>query len=150
MSPKTKAKKQTKSKTTVASKRNETLKKRMAKTADRKKPALKTKAIAHKTIGAKTKSRPKKKVKAKNQNVDTVAFSLKKPGVHSGRQSGDLQGLSDLQGADSESVAELLEEGNSFEADVVSGVEAADSDEREVRTHEVPEDDVPDEYLDKD
>ena len=80
----------------------------------------------------------------------TVAFSLKKPGVRSGSQSGDLQGLSDLQGADSESVAELLEEGNPFEAGVVSGVEAADSDEREVQTHEVPEDDVPDEYLDKD
>ena len=75
---------------------------------------------------------------------------MKKTGARSGRQSGDLQRLSDLQGADSESVAELLEEGNSFEADVVSGVEAADSDEREVRTHEVPEDDVPDEYLDKD
>jgi hypothetical protein len=150
MSSKTKAKKQTKSKTTVARKTNETPKKRMAKKADRKKPAVKTKALARKTIAAKRKSGPKEKVKAKNQNVDTVAFSLKKPGVRSGRQSGDLQGLSDLQGADSESVAELLEEGNPFEADVVSGVEAADSDEREVRTHEVPEDDVPDEYLDKD
>ena len=42
---------------------------------------------------------------------------------------------------------ELLEEGNAFEADVVKGVEDADdADEREVRTHEVPEDDVPDEY----
>ena len=122
----------------------------MAKKAGRKRPAVKTKAIARKTIGAKTKSRPKKKVKGKNRNVDTVAFSLKRAGVRSGRQSGDLQGLSDLQGADSESVAELLEEGNPFEADVVSGVEAADFDEREVRTHEVPEDDVPDEYLDKD
>lgn len=149
MPAKTKAKKQTKSKTTVASK-NETPKKRMAKKAGRKRPAVKTKTIARKTIGAKTKSRPKKKVKAKNQNADTVAFSLKRPGVRSGRQSGDLQGLSDVQGADSESVAELLEEGNPFEADVISGVEAADSDEREVRTHEVPEDDVPDEYLDKD
>ena len=150
MPAKTKAKRQTRSKTTVASRKNETPKKRMAKNADRKKPAVKTKAIARKTIGAKTKSRPKKKVKAKNQNLDMVAFSLKKPEVRSGRQSGDLQGLSDLQGADSESVAELLEEGNPFEAAVVSGVEAADSDEREVRTHEVPEDDVPDEYLDKD
>lgn len=55
------------------------------------------------------------------------------------------------QEADSESVDELLEEGNPFEAGVVTGVEEADSaDEREVHTHEVPEDDVPDEYLDKD
>jgi len=45
----------------------------------------------------------------------------------------------------------LLEEGNTFEAGVVSGVEDADdADEREVHTHEVPEDDVPEEYLDKD
>ena len=45
---------------------------------------------------------------------------------------------------------QLLEEGNAFEADVVSGVEAADNaDEQEVHTHEVPEDDVPGEYLDE-
>ncbi len=39
---------------------------------------------------------------------------------------------------------ELIEEGNAFEADVVAGVEdAGDADEKEVHTHEVPEDDVP-------
>ena len=66
-----------------------------------------------------------------------------------GRQSGDLQGLSRDEQADSESVDELVEEGNAFEADAVAGVEEADdSDEKEVHTHEVPEDDVPDEYLD--
>ncbi|HEY4900771.1 MAG TPA: hypothetical protein VIH91_08140 [Terriglobales bacterium] len=55
-----------------------------------------------------------------------------------------------VEGADSESVGELLEEGNAFEADVVTGVEdAGNSDEKEVRTHEVSEDDVPSEYLDK-
>jgi len=59
--------------------------------------------------------------------------------------------LSRRERADSESVDELLEEGNAFEADAVSGVEEADNtDEREVHTHEVPEDDVPGEYLDKD
>jgi hypothetical protein len=68
----------------------------------------------------------------------------------SGALSGDLQGLRDIEGADSESVDELIEEGNAFEADVVAGVEHADEDqEREVHTHEVPEDDVPEEYLDK-
>jgi len=51
----------------------------------------------------------------------------------------------------SESVDELLEEGNAFEAEVVKGVQdVPDADEGEVRTHEVPEDDVPDEYLEKD
>jgi len=65
-------------------------------------------------------------------------------------QSGDLQGLRDIESADSESVDELIEEGNAFEADIVAGVEHADEDqEREVHTHEVPEDDVPEEYLDK-
>ena len=66
-------------------------------------------------------------------------------------ESGDLQGLSRAETADSESVDELLEEGNAFEAGVVSGVEEADDEEpREVHTHEVPEDDVPEEYLDQD
>jgi len=72
-------------------------------------------------------------------------------GSRSGVQSGDLQGLRDIESADSESVNELLEEGNAFEADVVAGVEHASDDEgREVQTHEVLEDDVPEEYQDKD
>jgi hypothetical protein len=60
-------------------------------------------------------------------------------------QSGDTQGLSDIADADSESVEELLEEGQSFEAGVISGVENA-ADGGEVETSEVAEDDVPDEY----
>jgi len=57
----------------------------------------------------------------------------------------------DTEGAASESVEELLEEGNSFEAEVVAGVErAGDADEKEVRAHEVNEDDVPEEYLERD
>ncbi|HTS59312.1 MAG TPA: hypothetical protein VMH03_17335 [Terriglobales bacterium] len=64
-------------------------------------------------------------------------------------QSGDTQQLSDVAGADSESIEELAEEGNAFEADAVYGVEnAKDPDVSEVKTHEVPEDDVPAEYLD--
>jgi hypothetical protein len=66
-------------------------------------------------------------------------------------EAGDLQGLSNRPTADSESVEELLEEGNALEAEAVQGVEnALDADQGEVRTHEVPEDDVPQEYLDKD
>jgi len=53
--------------------------------------------------------------------------------------------------ADSETVEELLEEGNSFEAGVVFGVENSKNPSvSEVTTHEVPEDDVPDEYLNQD
>ena len=85
----------------------------------------------------------------KKKSPETLGVYLKTPGAPSGRQSGDLQGLSTHPGADSESVTELLEEGNPFEAGVVSGVEAAESDESEVRTHEVPQDDVPSEYLDE-
>jgi len=44
----------------------------------------------------------------------------------------------------------LIQEGNAFEADLVAGVEPADNtDEQEVRRHEVPKDDVPGEYVDK-
>jgi hypothetical protein len=58
--------------------------------------------------------------------------------------------LSRVEQADSESVDELVEEGNLFEAGAVAGVEEADdSDEHEVRTREMPEDDVPEEYLDE-
>lgn len=63
----------------------------------------------------------------------------------------DFQGLSRAEEADSESVEELVEEGNILESGAVAGVEQADNeDEREVRTRELPEDDVPDEYLEKD
>lgn len=52
---------------------------------------------------------------------------------------------------DSESVEELLEEGQSFEAEVLDGVEnAPDPDQAEVYTREVSQDDVPGEYHDKD
>jgi hypothetical protein len=72
-------------------------------------------------------------------------------GPDSAGQSGDNQQISDRAGADSESVEELLDEGNAFEAGIVSGVEnAKDADVSEVITHEVPEDDVPQEYLDND
>jgi hypothetical protein len=44
----------------------------------------------------------------------------------------------------------LIEEGNAFEAGVVSGVEDSKArDGKTVRTREVPEDDVPGEYTDE-
>jgi len=64
-------------------------------------------------------------------------------------QSGDTQQLPDHANADSQSVEELVEEGNAFEADAVEGVEEAkDPDVSEVTTRQVPEDDVPAEYRD--
>ena len=51
------------------------------------------------------------------------------------------QQISDVAGADSESVEELVEEGNAFEADAVDGVETAeDPDVSEITTREVPQD----------
>jgi hypothetical protein len=66
-------------------------------------------------------------------------------------QSGDIQGLSDVAEAGSESVEELLEEGQSFEAEAIGGVQdAPDPDVAEVHTRQFPEDDVPPEYLEGD
>jgi len=64
-------------------------------------------------------------------------------------QSGDTQGLPGTADADSQSVKELVEEGQDFEAMVISGVEnAPDPDVESVKTREVPEDDVLPEYRD--
>ena len=60
-----------------------------------------------------------------------------------GEQSGDLQGLSGVAGADMESVRELVEEGQFFEAEVVSGVEEAPpADAGPVKARRRREDDV--------
>src|SRR5260370_35141364 len=134
----------------VAKKRGILKKKSAKKKPAQKKAPVKTKIVGKKTIGAKSVSVLKTRSREKSQSVDTVAFSPEEPVMHSDRQSGDLPGLSSVESADSESVGELLDEGNAFEADVVTGVEdAGNADEKEVRTHEVPEDDVPGEYLDK-
>lgn len=69
-------------------------------------------------------------------------------GPEAAGQSGDTEGLSRAELVDSESVEELVEEGQAFEADVIDAVENAP--DGEVRTREVPEDDVPEEYLDED
>ena len=54
-------------------------------------------------------------------------------------QSGDDQGLSQIEDAEEESVEELADTGQSIEASVVEGVEdAADHPEQPVRSHENP------------
>jgi len=159
--------KQTKSKRTVGKKvapTKKAVKKKLAKNKKRvtpkkklakkkaapKRAVAKTKVGGKRTTGGKTGGALEKQVQGKSQSVDTVAFALAGLGTRAGGQSGDLQGLSNVQGADSESVDELLEQGNAFEAEVVKGVEdAGDADEGEVHTHEVPQDDVPGEYPDK-
>jgi hypothetical protein len=141
----TKKKKKTKSSKVVPKKRAPK-KKAAKKKAAPKKTALKKKTAPKKKTGAK-----RKRTRGKSESVNSVAYEPKGLGARSGGQSGDLQGLSGIAGADSESVDELIEEGNAFEAEIVKGVQdVRDADEDEVRTHEVPEDDVPEEYLEKD
>jgi hypothetical protein len=125
-----------------------TLKKKPKRKPAPKRAAAKTKLGGKKTTARKKARAPRKRAAAKSPSVDTAAFTREGQRARSGGQSGDLQGLSNREGAASESVDELLEEGNAFEADVVKGVEDA-GDEGEVHTHEVPEDDVPGEYLDE-
>jgi len=88
---------------------------------------------------------------------DTGLFDAAPPppprglGPEAGGQAGDTEGLSRDEIAGPESVEELVEEGQAFEAGVISGVEdAPDADQAEVTTRQVPEDDVPEEYLDDD
>ena len=54
----------------------------------------------------------------------------------SGRLSGDVQNLSQEELSDSESVEELVEEGQDFEGELIEGIEnAPPADQGEVRTH---------------
>ena len=156
---KTKKKKKTRSVTTTRKKmtrvkktaaKRDVSRKSTKRNEAQKKATLKNKRIGGKTA-PKTRGASKGRVRRKIQTVNPAIPAQRRARALSGGQSGDLQGLSRFQGADSESVEELIEEGNAFEADVVTGVENADdADEKEVRTHEVLEDDVPEEYLDKD
>jgi hypothetical protein len=84
-----------------------------------------------------------------NQEVEIVRPKGRSRVARAGAGSGDLQGISSVEEADSESEDELLEEGQSFEAGIIEGVERAGDSESEVVTHEVLEDDVPLEYDDQ-
>jgi hypothetical protein len=135
--------------------------KKVSKKTVEKKSAAPKKRLTAKPVAKSTKrpvrALPRQPPKAagparrgKPENIETVTFEPQGLGARSGGQSGDLQGLSNRAGADSESVDELLEEGNAFEAEVVKGVEdVPDADEGEVRTRQFPADDVPTEYDDE-
>jgi hypothetical protein len=138
-----------------------------AKTARAKTTSMKRKVTARKVRPAAKKKRATKKRASRPAVKETrspetstlggATFSAgERParrgvGSRSAGQSGDLQGLSRRALVDSESVEELVEEGQAREAAAISGVEdAPDPDEAEVRTRQVPEDDVPEEYTDED
>lgn len=69
--------------------------------------------------------------------ADELGDDPREVGPDSAGQSGDAQRLSTIADADSESVEELEETGQPFEAAVIEGVEdAEDHPERPVHTHE--------------
>jgi hypothetical protein len=112
-----------------------------------KKKAPKRKAVR----AARRKPARRRQVVLGSQNAETVQLKPRARTAASGAGGGDFGGVSTVEDVDSESADELLEEGQTFEAGVVSGVEnARDPDQGEVRTREVLEDDVPKEYDDND
>jgi len=139
----------------------------MAKKAKQKKAKRGAKKITAKAKLSRKKAAPKRKGARKpaarrrpvretqvvlgSQSVATVPLKRRARTAAAGTGGGDFGGASVVEGVDSESADELLEEGQAFEAGIVSGVEnAPDPDQGEVRTREVPQDDVPEEYEDKD
>jgi hypothetical protein len=140
-------------------KRKKSAKKTTPKSKARKKARASMRATAKRTprritAASKRSLARQKKFSAKRKRVtntglvvETVPFpSGDRP--HPGAQAADLQGLSNRPTANSESVEELLQEGNAVEAEAIQGAEnVLDTDQGEVE-HEVTEDDPP-EYLDK-
>jgi hypothetical protein len=146
----------------MAQKKKKTAKKKNARnksvakktSAAKKRAATKKKSATakKKSVARKKPARRKKTVARGRQEITFPVAGIGRRGLDSASagQSGDTQGLSRREDEDSESVAELTEEGQYFEAEAVSGVEnAKDPDEGEVTTSEVPEDDVPPEYTDR-
>jgi len=132
--------KKTKNKAALARKVKKTAKKS-------KKASVRPKVVAKKVAKRKPAA---KRARGQANAGELVNYQRRGLGAPTGGQAGDLQGISGAVRVDSESVAELLEEGQTFEAEAVAGVEnAPDPDQGEVVTHEVPEDDVPEEYRDR-
>ena len=121
---------------------------RKTRSAARRKPAARKKIAA-------ARRRTPRRARGLGPSADRPRVRLEQSwrrglGAEAAGQAGDLEEIPRAEDVDSESVEELLEEGQSFEAGIVSGVEEADAGDGEVRTREVPEDDVPEEYRDED
>jgi hypothetical protein len=67
-------------------------------------------------------------------------------GEAAGEQSGDLQGLTEQEDVDSESVRDLVEEGQYHEASVVDSIENPPPSDAPLRPRRRPEDDLVSEY----
>jgi len=117
----------------------------------KKRKAGKSKRAKLARTGTTKKKAQNVKAHGKANTAELVSYGRRGLGARSGGQAGDTQGISSRVDLDSESVEELLEEGQSFEAEALNGVEnAPDPDQGEVRTRQLPEDDVPEEYREQD
>lgn len=84
-------------------------------------------------------SRRAKGRKDREAKLDELGPNPGQVGPGSAGQSGDTQGLAEDSEAAPESVEELMEDDQAYEADFVEGVEdAGDHPERPVRSHEDP------------
>jgi hypothetical protein len=154
--PPHKAHRRTKARKKSVSRKKPILRKKPAST---KRPASKRRRVLKKKPArraparlkaARRKTSARSSARRRGNPVETeLGTFAAQPGLgpESGGQSGDIQGLSAAEVADAESVEELAEEGQAFEAELIDAVENAP--EGELRTREVPEDDVPEEYLDE-
>jgi hypothetical protein len=79
----------------------------------------------------------KRHVRKNEAQIDKLESDSGQAGSDSAGQSGDAQGLSQVAEVDEESVGELAERDQAYEAEAVEGVEdAGDHPERPVRTRE--------------
>src|SRR5258708_8656830 len=105
-------------------------KKKIIKKAKKKAAPRKPKKQAKKAKPAPKlalKKAPKKKAakrrpRGKADSAELAGYQRKGLGSSAGGQSGDIQGISGRAGIDSQTVTQLLEEGQTFEPEPVSGV----------------------------
>jgi len=114
------------------SSKKRTAKKRGAKSGQKRK--------ARKASQKKAKNLIRRVARSASAAPDQAAPMAKGRGARTAGQSGDVEGLSDAESVDSESVEELAEEGQDYEAELVDAVEnAPEPDEAELDA-EIPED----------
>jgi hypothetical protein len=119
------------------------------KTQSRSKKKTSGKKGTRKTSGANGAIEPSSGSESSSLDLKRKAISVPdeyRVPVTSGQMSGDAQGLSHVDFDDSESVAELVEEGQDLEGELVQGVEnAPPADQGDVKTHapSEPEDRTP-------
>lgn len=107
----------------------------MAKKMKKAKPRKKRAAARGRALRAQKLRRTRRRRRGL-ASVEPPVFPAKAGlGATAAGQSGDVEGLSRVESVDSESVEELSEEGQDYEAEVISGIEQArDPDQARVQT----------------